>query len=105
MGRVINISDKFDTTPTKITLGEKEYVVSDSVSTMTKFQQLVGVEATKDAMIEALKIALGGDAVKELNVEDISYKNFKVLVTAVFAAIMDIDYEDADARFQNAQQG
>lgn len=99
MSRVVNISDKFSTELPVIQIGEKAYTVETGMETVLKFEELTSTEST-DTIEKAISIALGDEAAKELNVRRMPMSNIKVLITAIFAAMLDVDYDVADARFQ-----
>lgn len=103
MAKIINITDKLDSNKPQITLGEKTYTVNNSMNTVLKFEESA-VDATKDSMYKAIEIALGEQAAKELDINEMSMGNFKVLATAVFACMLDVEYDEAAARFQKALQ-
>ena len=103
MAKVINITDKLSSEKPKIVLGEKTYEVNDSMETVLKFQELAQ-NSTTDNMEAAIKLSLGDKAAKELNIKKMSIQNFRVLTIAILAAMQNIEYEEAEARFQKAQQ-
>lgn len=99
MSKVINITDKLSNEKPQIQVGEKKYTVNDGIATVLKFEELA-TAGTTATMVEAISTALGQKAAKELNVENMSIANFKVLSIAVMSAVQGIDYEEAAARFQ-----
>lgn len=103
MAKVINITDKLSLDKPKIVLGEKTYEVNDSMETVLKFQELAQ-NSTTDNMEAAIKLSLGDKAAKELNIKKMSIQNFRVLTIAILAAMQNIEYEEAEARFQKLQQ-
>lgn len=103
MAKIINITDRFDNEKPKIKIGEKEFEVNDSVETVLKFEELAN-DGSIESLNEAIKITLGEDAIKYLNMNELSISNFKVLTIAVLAAIQGLEYEEAEARFRTFQQ-
>lgn len=99
MSKVINITDKLSKEKPSIQIGDKTYSVDDTITNVLKFEELANT-GTSAAMVEAISLALGSKAAKELSVEKMSIQSFKVLATAVIAAMQDMDYEEAAARFQ-----
>ncbi|MNW40122.1 hypothetical protein D3C74_172280 [compost metagenome] len=95
----INITDKFKTEQPSIQIGEKSYPVDNSVEAVLKFEELAEGGGTK-ALLSALETALGKEAYKEIGVSRLSVANLKVLTVAMMAAMQDISYEEAAARFQ-----
>lgn len=103
MAKVINITDKLSLERPTIVIGENSYPVNDSMETVLKFQELA-LDATVENMEKAIKLALGDAASKELNIKKMSIPNFKVLSTAILAAMQNIEYEEAESRFRKAEQ-
>lgn len=98
MSKVINITDKISLDKPKILIGEDEYEVNDTMECVLKFQEMVSEEAS---MSLAIELALGKAAAKKLNIEKMRIANYKVLITAIMAAMQGMTYEDAAARFQD----
>ena len=98
MAKTINITDKLSTEKPVITIGEKSYTINDSMETVFKFEELAS--AGNQGMIQAMEMALGAEACEELNIKGMSVGNFKVLTTALLAAMQGSTYEEAAARFQ-----
>ena len=102
MSKVISITDKLDPSRPQIEINGKNYEVDDSLYAVLKFEELQR-GATSQTMVEAFEIALGKEACEELNVQKWSVPNFKVLTTAVLAAMQGMEYDEAEARFQAAE--
>lgn len=102
MSKVINITDKFSTELPSIQIGEKLYSVNNGVSAMMAFEDAAtgGVAG----ILKALEGAFGKKAYKEMGIEDMSMGNIMILSSAVLAAMMNITYEEANARFQREVQ-
>lgn len=97
MGRVINITDKLSTEKPIIQIGEDSYPVNDSMEVVLKFQELTGDETSLKSAVE---LALGKTAAKKIKVEEMSVSNFKVLITAIMAAMQGMTFDEAASRFQ-----
>jgi hypothetical protein len=99
MAKVINITDKLSNEKPVIVIGDKKYPVNNTMAAVMKFEEL-SMAGTQDKFKEAFKIALGEKNAKEIGVETMSIPNFKVLNIAILAAMQDLDYDEAAARFQ-----
>lgn len=102
MSKVINISDKLNLSRPKIVIQDKEYEVNDSVGVVFQFEELAS-QGTSDGIFKAISLTLGEKVLEELNIKEMSLHNLKVIVIAIMAAIQDVDYDEAERRFQ--QQG
>ena len=103
MARVINLADKLSNERPKIAIFGKEYEVNNSLAVVLKFEELFA-NVTIESMKEAIKLTLGENAANELNLENFSLNDFKVLMTAIIAAIQDIEYEEAEKLFRESEQ-
>jgi hypothetical protein len=101
VSKIINITDKLSLEKPQIQIGEKLYTVDDSMDVVFKFEELA-VTSTKESLTEALTLAIGQEAMTELNIGSTSVNNFKVYATAILAAMQGIEYDDAAARFRKA---
>lgn len=99
MAKIINISDKLSLEKPVIQVGDKSYVVNDSLETVMKFEEQYG-DGDIQGMLECMKVALGNKAYTEMKFEKMSFKNIQVWFFAVMAAMQDVDYEDIEARFR-----
>lgn len=95
---VINITDRISLDKPRIQIGEETYEVNDTMECVLKFQELASSE---DSMKMALELALGKQALKKLDFDKMRVTNYKVLITAVMAAMQGMTFEEADARFQD----
>jgi len=98
MARIIDISGKLSKEKPVIIAEGKEYIVNDGLNVVIKYEELVSTK-TFEGVMKAIELSLGKDAVKELGVASMSVSSLKVLSTAIMAAMQDISYEDAEARF------
>ena len=100
MAKVVKITDKLTSEKPVIEVDGVKYEVNDSLEVVFKFEEALG-SGKLTAMTGALEIALGKKAFKELKLDKLSVKNFKVWMYAILAAMQDEDYETVEARFQN----
>lgn len=103
MAKIINISDKLSLEKPVIQVGEKQYAVDDSLTTVMKFEEQYG-DGDIQGMLECMKTALGSAAYEEMSFETMSFKNIQVWFFAVMAAMQDVEYEELEARFRQSQQ-
>ena len=101
MGKIIDISSKFDTTKPKLIISGKEFEVNDSLETLIKFEEIMGDIGDLSKMEKAIDIALGKGASKEINVRGMSFNNLQYVIAGIIASIQGIeDVEKVIARFQ-----
>ena len=98
MAKIINISDKLSKDKPVITIGDKSYEVNDSMANVMKFEELAA-DSKSESMLKAIELSLGAEAAEEIGIKDMSITNFKVIITAILAAMQDVTYEEAEARF------
>ncbi|BBI32368.1 hypothetical protein [Cohnella abietis] len=98
MAKIINITDKFSSEQPVIQIGEKEYPIEATMEAVFMFEEKAS-QGNRGAF-EAIEAALGKEATIELNLNKLTVKQFKVLTTAIAAAMQDMTYEEAAARFQ-----
>lgn len=103
MAKIINISDKLSLEKPVIQVGEKQYVVDDSLTTVMKFEEQYG-GGDIQGMLECMATALGKAACEEMSFETMSFKNIQVWFFAVMAAMQDVEYEEIEARFLESQK-
>lgn len=101
MAKIINISDKLSNEKPCIQVGEKSYVVNDSLETVMKFEEMYG-DGDTQGMLECMKVALGAKAYKEASFEKMSFSNIRVWFLAVMAAMQGVTYEEVEERFQKS---
>lgn len=101
MTKIINITDKFSKDLPSIQIGDKVYPVNNGISALLAFEEAATSGAS--GILDALKGAIGEKAFKEIGVPDLSFANIQVLASAILAAMADISYEEATARFQGQQ--
>lgn len=94
----INITDKFSKQQPSIQIGEKTYPVDNSVEAVLKFEELA--DGGTKALLTAIETALGEKAYEEIGVIKMPIPDLKVLMIAMMAAMQEMTYEEAAARFQ-----
>jgi len=97
MTKIINITEKISLEKPVIQIGEDMYEVNDTMGVVLKFQELVSDENNVKI---ALELALGEEAAKKLDFESMRVSNYKVLITAIMAAMQGLTYEEAASRFE-----
>jgi len=103
MAKTIDISSKLDNSKPSIKIGEKTYEVNNSLETMMRLEELVSGISDIGTIEKMLTIALGKEAVKEINIKTFSFRSFQYLLAGIFAAIQDTeDVEAIVVRFQNS---
>lgn len=101
MSKVIDISKYLDQTKPKIVWDGKEYIVNDTLETMIKIEETMSSMEDIEQIEKTLEIALGKQAIKDINVRKWSMSNFKILLAGIFAAIEGTeDIESILNRFQ-----
>ncbi|RED34673.1 hypothetical protein [Paenibacillus sp. VMFN-D1] len=95
----INITDKFSKDKPSIQIGEKKYPVNNSVEAVMKFEEMAGDGSIK-ALLSSIEEILGKEAFAEIGVMKLPVSDVKVLMLGVMAAMQDLPYEEAAARFQ-----
>ena len=98
MSKIINITDRLSKEKPVIQIGEKTYPVENGMSMVLKFEELA-TESTSDSMLKAIELTIGKEACDDLDIKNWSLGNFKVLTTSILAAMQDITYDEAEARF------
>jgi hypothetical protein len=102
MAKIINITNKLSNEKALVVIGDEKYFVNDSMEAVLKFEELA-TDSSLPNLNKAIELALGKQAVKELEINKMSILNFKVITTAILAAMQDITYEEAEARFQGKE--
>lgn len=99
MAKVINITDKLSKEKSQLVMDDKSYPVDNSVETILMFEELASA-STRESMVKAVKLAVGEEAAKEINIMKMPIENFKVVFIGIFATMMDMEYAEAEKRFQ-----
>ena len=105
MGRIIDISSKLDVSKPILRIGDKDYEVNDSLEVMLKFEEVLDSAVSLSVIEDTLSVALGKKAVKEINISQYSYKNVRVFMAGILAAIQgDEDVDVILSRFQDKEK-
>lgn len=105
MAKTIDITSRLTNERPVLKLGDgREYPVDNRKNTVLAIQAKIDENADGDSLDEVLKLALGEEAVKELNESDISFADYQIIFIAVLAGALGEDYEDVEARFLAAKK-
>lgn len=103
MSKTIDISAKLTHERPKIKLAEgKIYDIDNRKNTILKLNQKMQNADINDLTFidEVIKMLLGDEAAKEINEMDLSVSDYKNIMIAIMAAIMEEDYETVERRFR-----
>ncbi len=102
MSKVIDISAKLTNERPKLKLAEdKVFEIDDRKNTIIAVDQKIkNTEMNLEVMDEIIKITLGEEAAKEIDVMGLSFSAYQSIFVAIMAAVMGEDYEVAEARFR-----
>ena len=105
MAKIYTTDGKLLTETPQIQIGDKLFAIDNRKSTYDKMQEAVSNAKNGNEERIILEHAFGKEQMKEIDAMDLSVKGMMNLLTYVHAAIFDISYEEAEARFQKAQDG
>ncbi len=103
MAKIYTTDGKLLTETPQIEINGKLFAVDNRKSTYDKIQEAVEKSDGKNEERIILEHAFGKAQMKEIDAMELSVKGYMTLLTYVHAAIFDISYEEAEARFQKAQ--
>lgn len=104
MAKTIDITSKLTNDRPVLKLGEgKEYPIDNRKNTVLTIQTKMD-EGDSPDLDEVLELALGKEAVKEINESDISFADYQIIFIATLAGALGEDYEVIEARFLKAKQ-
>lgn len=103
MAKIYTTDGKLLVETPQIQIGDKLFAVDNRKSTYDKMQEAVNKSNGNNEERIILEYALGKAQMKEIDAMDLSMKGYMNLLTLVHAAIFDISFEEAEARFQKAQ--
>ncbi|WP_160045578.1 hypothetical protein [Paenibacillus sp. USDA918EY] len=105
MAKTIDISGKLTNERPVLKLGEgKEYEIDNRKNTVLAIQSKMDEGSEGTAYLdEVLELALGKEAVKEINESDISFADYQIIFVAALAGALGEDYETVEARFLAAK--
>lgn len=102
----IDISNKIGKDKPTLTISEgKTYIVDNSAETVLLMQNKVNnSDMGIDTMYDVIEQLMGKDALKDIKSLRPSVTELQTIITAVMALVQEIPLEEAEKRFQNAQQ-
>ena len=103
MAKIYTTEGKLLCDTPQIEIGGKLFAVDNRKSTYDKIQEAIEKSNGKSEERIILEHAFGKAQMKEIDAMELSVKGYMTLLTYVHAAIFDISYEEAEARFQKAQ--
>ncbi|MFW5436358.1 hypothetical protein [Paenibacillus apiarius] len=106
MAKTIDITSKLTNERPILKLGEgKEYTIDNRKNTVLAIQaKMDGGSEGAAYLDEVLELALGKEAVKEINESDISFTDYQIIFVAALAGALGEEYEAVEARFLAAKQ-
>lgn len=101
MAKTIDITSRLTNERPVLKLGEgKEYPIDNRKNTVFQIQAKMDEGGDGTAYIdEVLELALGKEAVKEINESDISFADYQIIFVAALAGATGEDFEVVEARF------
>ena len=104
MGRVVDITSKISNEPSFIKIGLNSYKVDDSKNNVIKIMNLLEAGSNELEMIdEVFKLAIGKKGFDEINKTRVSFNDYQVYFIGIMAALINVSYEEAEKRFQDAK--
>lgn len=103
MAKIYTTDGKLLTETPQIQIGDKLFAIDNRKSTYDKMQEAVSKCTNGNEERIILEHAFGKAQMKEIDAMELSVKGMMNLLTYVHAAIFDISFEEAEARFQKAQ--
>lgn len=102
MGKIYDITDKLTNDNPIIKIGDKTYAVNNSKNTVLQIQKYT--ETHKDDAIDIIvKLALGEEAFDDIEKMQLSMNSYKNIITAIMAAVMEMEFEEAEKHFRNGK--
>jgi len=105
MAKIYTTDGKVITEAPQIQIGDRLFAVDTRKSTYDKMQKEVesakGNKSEEDIILE---YAFGKAAFKQIQEMDLPLNGFLNLITFVYAAMFDITYEEAQARFRKSSE-
>jgi len=102
----VNISNRLENSPKFLKIGpgdENVFKIDDRKNTFLKIQEVLNNEGSMAGMDEAIKLAMGEEALEKINGMDLSIKAYENIFIGIMAAISSISFEEAEKRFRNSQ--
>lgn len=100
MGKIYDITEKLTNDNPIIKIGEKTYRVNNSKNTFLQIQKYTETNK-EDAIDIIIKLALGEEAFNEIEEMQLSMNSYKNIITAIMAAVMEMEFDEAEKHFRN----
>ncbi|BFH60749.1 hypothetical protein [Paenibacillus azoreducens] len=106
MAKTIDISGKLTNERPVLKLGEgKEYEIDNRKNTVLAIQSKMDEGSEGTAYLdEVLELALGKEAVKEINESGVSFTDYQIIFVAALAGALGEEFEAVEARFLAAKR-
>lgn len=106
MGKMYTLDNKLLTETSEIRIGDKVYPVDDRVKTVKKIQEISKdfSEDTYGGISQALSLALGHEAAKEIDEMNMPFKAYQKMFELVMAAVTGEDEDVIADRFQDKEK-
>lgn len=106
MGKLYTLDGKYLTDTPEIRIGEKIYPVDNRTKTVKKIikmqKERKGDDTDIDLINEAVKLALGEKAYKDLNADELPFVAYQKLFELIMSAMVGEEITE-DSRFQEGQ--
>lgn len=104
MGKLYTLDEKLLVGTPEIRVGDKVYPVDDRQKTVKKLMKLIeGEKSSAESMDQALKLAFGEKAAREIDERNLPFPAYEKLFELVMAAMTGEEPEEISARFQEAK--
>ncbi|MNO37499.1 hypothetical protein D3C76_275820 [compost metagenome] len=103
MAKTIDITSRLTNERPILKLGDKSYKIDNRKNTVLTIQAKMDEDESMD-LDGVLELALGKQAVKEINESDISFADYQIIFVAALAGALGEDFEVVEARFLKAKQ-
>ena len=106
MGKMYTLDNKLLTETSEIRIGDKVYPVDDRVKTVKKIQEISknNSDDPYGSISEALTLALGSKAAKEIDDMNMPHKAYQRMFELVMAAVTGEDADVIADRFQDKEK-
>lgn len=106
MGKLYTLDDKLLTEVPEVRVGDKVYPVDNRQKTVMQIQRVMAkTDIEPEAQLsEAFRLALGGQAAKELEEKNLPYPAVQELFALVLAAVTGEEAEVVRRRFRAARE-
>lgn len=104
MGKLYTLDEKLLVGTPEIRVGDKVYPVDDRQKTVKRLMKLMeGEKSSAESMDQALKLAFGEKAAREIDERNLPFPAYEKLFELVMAAMTGEEPEEISARFQEAK--